>query len=614
MRVFHFLILPILIGYQNLLPIQRDKASHLDSVYSLAGDYLNDHKFEQAIKLLYLLEKEPAWIGDLSNLRKTYNNLGFSYYKIQKYDSSLFFYVKSNELAIALQDTTRIIASFNSLAMGYSHMGLYGLSLEKSQSALELAQLNRDDGMTAHIQNTMALTYYDVGDITGALTHHRMSLATSKSLGDSIMMAYGYHNIARCHQQLGEYDSSLFYNRKALDLKEKLSLENSAIVTTINNIGLDFLKLDSLSLAEKYLARSHSIYRAVGDQRGLALSYNNLSDLAIRRKQFQTARAYLDSGALILDQIGVKELQADHLALQVTLMENIGQTAEALAYYKELAALKEEIFQQEKLNVQEAESNYLLRGKELERANAAQEAAFVKATNQRYLQLIAILAFSVIATGGLIYFLLRFNRILKVKNNIIRSQKEDLKHRTFNVLMRVQSLIRMASENLTDENSKQVLANSEAAILSAAALQQHLSHDGENSQIMLGHYLEDLVGRLEEVFHLTGHPISYKVDIREESSLPTNTVLNVGIIVAELVTNASKHAFTKEIVQPEITVRLEKKGANLHVSVQDNGVGLPLVEKQGIGTGLVKRLAGYIKAELSVQSETGTFYTLKLPA
>ena len=122
------------------------------------------------------------------------------------------------------------------------------------------------------------------------------------------------------------------------------------------------------------------------------------------------------------------------------------------------------------------------------------------------------------------------------------------------------------------------------------------------------------MSRLEEVFHLTGHPISYKVDIREESSLPTNIVLNVGIIVVELVANSSKHAFTKEIVQPEITVRLEKKGTNLYVSVQDNGVGLPLVEKQGVGTGLVKRLAGYIKAELSVQSETGTFYTLKLPA
>ena len=107
-------------------------------------------------------------------------------------------------------------------------------------------------------------------------------------------------------------------------------------------------------------------------------------------------------------------------------------------------------------------------------------------------------------TGILLYLLFSFNKALKVKNGIIQSQKDDLTHRTFNVLMRVQSLIRMASASLTDETSKRVLANSEAAILSAASLQQHLGDDGGAGQIMIGSYLEDLVSRLEEVFHLTG--------------------------------------------------------------------------------------------------------------
>jgi two-component sensor histidine kinase len=592
--------------------LAQKNLSYYDSLFGLAENYKNEKQYEKAIAIYERIKNSGEWMDDLSNARKVFNNRGFVFYKMQNYDLSAINYSKSNQIAIALKDTAKIIGSYKSIAMAYRQMGLYAKSLENNQKALILAQAVQDRENILDIMNSMGLVYYNLKQLDKSLASHREALTVSMSNGDSLSVSYMYNNIAMSHFELGMYDSSLYYNLKALSIKKLLGLPKIDQVANLNNIGEDYLELDSLELAEKYLSEAYKLYIEGGNVQGQITISNNLAKLAIKKMDYGAAQSYLDIVAQLFENVYVKDIYLDYVELRTELSEKQGQHAEALAYHKELSSLKEEVFQEEKLKVQQVESSYLLREKELERATAAQEAVFVRAENERYLQLILILAASVLVTGSLLYFLLRLNKMLKVKNNIIQSQKEDLKHRTFNVLMRVQSLIRMASESLTDETSKRVLANSEAAILSAASLQQHLSHDGSDGHIMVGSYLEDLVYRLEEVFHLTGHKISYKVEIQEESPLPVSTVLNLGIIVAELVTNASKHAFNEQIAQPEIAVRLEKKGPNLIISVRDNGIGLPQAEKQGVGTGLIKKLAGYIKAELAVRSEGGTFYTLKL--
>src|SRR5690554_1904712 len=583
-----------------------------DSVFQLAGHLMDIRNYEDAVDALTGLEYQKAWMEDLNNARKTFNNLGYSYLLLQKYPESAFYYEKAVNLAQQLQDIFKWITSQASLAMAYRQMGHYARSMEANQAALRLSELNNNKESTVSILNTIGILHQNLEQWGKALEKHRAALVISISISDTLMSAYLYTNMAISHAEMDYPDSRLYYNLRSLELKRLLGLPSSDQVSNLNNIGEDYLALGNLEIAEAYLTQASKLYSEKGDNRGLIISHNNLGSLALEKLDFRTAARHLEKAQELFDETYSKDLYLDYLELKTSLLEKQGNYSGALTAHKELAVLREEVFQAERLGVQQVEYTYLLREKELERVTAAQEADFAKAENQRYLQFIGVLALSITVTGLLLYFLFRFNKALRVKNGIIQSQQEDLRHRTFNVLMRVQSLIRMASENLTDENTKRVLANSEAAIISAASLQQYLTVEGKKGYIMMGVYLQDLVGRLEEMFHLTGHRISFKVNIREEVSLPVNTVLNLGIIVAELVTNASKHAFDGQISHPEITVSLEKQEKNLFISVRDNGIGLPQVEKQGIGTGLVRRLAGYIKAELSVQSEGGTFYILKL--
>lgn len=79
-----------------------------------------------------------------------------------------------------------------------------------------------------------------------------------------------------------------------------------------------------------------------------------------------------------------------------------------------------------------------------------------------------------------------------------------------------------------------------------------------------------------------------------------------GLLVNELVTNATKHAFP-DGREGEILVwfaSLEDGTVSLHVS--DNGVGCRSDARAGTGQDLIRLLAQQLKAEPSLQNDRGT--------
>jgi two-component sensor histidine kinase len=95
--------------------------------------------------------------------------------------------------------------------------------------------------------------------------------------------------------------------------------------------------------------------------------------------------------------------------------------------------------------------------------------------------------------------------------------------------------------------------------------------------------------------------------------LPLSSVTVLGMIVAELVTNAYRHAFPD--LDGSITlmlVRASATGATL--SIQDNGTGFNTSgasNRRGIG--LVRKLIEQLGGALSVHADHGTRWTLNFP-
>jgi two-component sensor histidine kinase len=100
--------------------------------------------------------------------------------------------------------------------------------------------------------------------------------------------------------------------------------------------------------------------------------------------------------------------------------------------------------------------------------------------------------------------------------------------------------------------------------------------------------------------------------------LPTDSALSIGLIVAELVTNAIKYAHPSGVAG-EITVACrEGPGASLSIEVSDDGVGLPEgydpLTSQQQGFRLVRMLADQVGAAISCHSDSlGFTLALHLP-
>ena len=94
-------------------------------------------------------------------------------------------------------------------------------------------------------------------------------------------------------------------------------------------------------------------------------------------------------------------------------------------------------------------------------------------------------------------------------------------------------------------------------------------------------YLEDVCRRLGEALRGV-RPIAVRVDC-ENVIIDSRQAIRIGLIVNELATNALKHAFPGER-GGTIQVRLQRLPTRLVVIVEDNGIGCPEDEQDGLGS------------------------------
>jgi two-component sensor histidine kinase len=87
-----------------------------------------------------------------------------------------------------------------------------------------------------------------------------------------------------------------------------------------------------------------------------------------------------------------------------------------------------------------------------------------------------------------------------------------------------------------------------------------------------------------------------------------DTVIPIGLILNELITNSLKYAF-RDKEYGEISVLLKKEGDNLLLKVKDNGDGFPpaasMQPETTFGIKLIKAFAQKLKARLSIYNDDG---------
>ncbi len=187
------------------------------------------------------------------------------------------------------------------------------------------------------------------------------------------------------------------------------------------------------------------------------------------------------------------------------------------------------------------------------------------------------------------------NRTLAEKDALL-AQKDilmkEVNHRVQNSLQLVASFLRLQAKTSADPAVADQLAEAQARLAAVALVHRRLYRDDQVESVDLSRYIDELVADMR---------VSLGADwgrhIRLDLApilVPTDRAVNIGLILTELVINATKYAYGG--AAGPIAIALEQHGAKLRLIVADDGRGKG--DGEGFGgrmmSAMVQRLSGDI--------------------
>lgn len=179
---------------------------------------------------------------------------------------------------------------------------------------------------------------------------------------------------------------------------------------------------------------------------------------------------------------------------------------------------------------------------------------------------------------------------------------QEIHHRVKNNLAIISSMLQIQQLNSNDEKLNSILANSELRVKSIALIHEKLYQSESFSDIGFRSYIEDLVKAIQAT-NKTEKDISVLLEC-EDISLNVNQALPCALILNELITNATIHAFTDR-KKGFIRVVLREEDDCIFAMIEDNGKGLPEDFEQrsrSMGYTIIKTLIAQLQAEFSLSN------------
>lgn len=194
----------------------------------------------------------------------------------------------------------------------------------------------------------------------------------------------------------------------------------------------------------------------------------------------------------------------------------------------------------------------------------------------------------------------------------------ELNHRVKNNLNLIKSLIQLQIYRTENKTFKEEAEKLIGRIFSISLLHEQLYSHRKGDYIDLKSYLERLI--LNMIPQEIDNPLTKATHITLVSTpLILDRAILIGLIVNEVLTNSIKYAFLPPFSgRPSINLTTQVDRGTLHLSLEDNGVGLNADDKGGLGmtliTSLTAQLGGISGFEKAAEGPLpGTLFTLTAP-
>ena len=616
------------------------------------------NKYYEAVPLLNTLEKEALKVDEIEVYIHVLENLAtLNYYKgefdlaivrylkayesydrVDKYEKS-FVYKNRCTIMARLAEIYRLKGDIKN-GLNYAHEGKSLLKYTDNKKPFiqihsllgELHHLNGQFDSSYHYRK-IVLESIEPKD-TNALNGANLSMASSfisiydyDKAGEYLQTGLQYTNEQKYPlsyaQTIGKLGDLENLKGNTLLAEEKMKecirvLENSKhnfkrLLEFYPIYAEILIKNNKLERAETILAKTDSLIQ--DDNQELKIAYYFPKwNLAIRNRNVELSKEVYQR-ILPLYREDQLSNSVQFYALESKYFKLIGENDKALASLTKSASLKDKLRGIQNVRaIENLELKYDTEKKDLEISAANDRIRF-----QTYGMILGI-----VMLIGLLFLLLRNmrnRREIEMQNGFITkslSEKEillkEIHHRVKNNLQVISSLLSIQSRAIKDVKAKEAILEGRTRVHSMSLIHQDLYKKDNLTGVRMDRYLGKLTHDLLETYNVSEGEISLNNDI-EPLKLDVESVIPLGLIVNELMSNALKYAFPEDR-DGAIDVLLKEEDGYLYLQVSDNGIGLDEVQlkskQDSFGHTLIRAFRNKLNAEIDISTNEGTIVSLKI--
>ena len=191
----------------------------------------------------------------------------------------------------------------------------------------------------------------------------------------------------------------------------------------------------------------------------------------------------------------------------------------------------------------------------------------------------------------------------------------EVHHRVKNNLQLIIGLLDLHGKYSGEKGNGSLLVEVSNKVRSISLIHEQLYGEGDFDKIDIEDYLTSLVQNFRELPSETDEP-DFLFDI-EKLELSIDTVLPIGIICAELMSNSVKYA-AKPNAKLKISIKLETNDDMQIFTYQDNGPGYTILEgdkanghnEKSIGLYIISSMVRQLKADQFIYNDLGAVFRM----
>lgn len=566
---------------------------------------------EEAIKLCKANED--------SFLAVSINRKGGAYDFMGKYDSARVYYLQSAEIRKNRKDIIGYSNSLLNIGATYYYEGLYNKALNYYvQSAHEKEKVKDLNGLSK-IYNNIGLLYRVQKKSDEALSYFRKSLNYKMQLNDTKGILNTYSNIGIIYLGENKCDSAIYYSEKAYRMSAEIE-SRFDIGSSLSNLGFAYLCAKEYKLADSYFNECLSFLEKLNDKHTLAFAYKGLGESQYYQKRYSEAIEALNKSYQIALGIKRKELLSEICKLQSQCYEKTANYKEEIIAYKKYIAYRDTVFSEDNnRQLNELAVSYETEKKE----QNIKELSHQNELNKQQRNILIILSVAVLVILFLTYLNLRnkkhLNAVLDAQNKEVeRSLREkevllrEIHHRVKNNLQIINGLLELQESLHQNPDVKNVVSEAQGRIKTMAIIHEMLYQTESIANIRFTEYAQKLIDSIHRGFAHNNWKVEHNI-VPSEIAFSIDTIIPLGLILNELVSNSYKYAFD-ESKQNKLTLRILKENEDTFQMIfSDNGIGINNENMWGgtsasFGLKLVKMLSRQLKGNVSYKYENGAVF------